>query len=80
MPAGHPAEVVRSEAVPARDGVPDDAVLSEFIGDAQFALIGEALFNDAFHDTFHTATAVRPWEPHASWGRAEARWTFPYAV
>lgn len=33
---------VRSEAVPARGGVPDDAVLFDLVGDARFVLIGEA--------------------------------------
>jgi erythromycin esterase-like protein/predicted phosphoribosyltransferase len=37
-----PADVVRSEAVPAPGGVPDDTVLFDLVGDAHFVLIGEA--------------------------------------
>jgi erythromycin esterase-like protein/predicted phosphoribosyltransferase len=34
--------VVRSEAVPVEDGVPDDDALFDLVGDARFVLLGEA--------------------------------------
>jgi erythromycin esterase-like protein len=37
-----PAAVLRSGALPARDGVPADDVLFDLVGDARFVLIGEA--------------------------------------
>ena len=56
MPAGHPAHALRSEAVPARDGVPDDAVLFDLVGDAQFVLIGEA--SHGTHEFYAARAAI----------------------
>jgi erythromycin esterase-like protein len=54
--AEHPAEVVRSEAVPAPGGVPDDAVLFDLVGDAQFVLIGEA--SHGTHEFYAARAAI----------------------
>jgi erythromycin esterase-like protein len=35
-------DLIRSERLPVRDGVPDDDVLFELVGDAHFVLLGEA--------------------------------------
>ena len=56
MPTGHPAHALRSEAVPARDGVPDDAVLFDLVGDAQFVLIGEA--SHGTHEFYAARAAI----------------------
>src|SRR5882757_256546 len=73
--------VIRSQAIPVDEGVPSDDVLFDLIGDAHFALIGEA--SHGTHD-FYAARARMTRRLIEDWGfsavAVEADWPDAYRV
>ena len=71
------AEQVRRSAHPVTGNQSDLDPLLEMIGDARYALIGEA--SHGTHE-FHAPRALEPLERTSQWEAGEVRETYPTAI